>query len=135
MPIFPWDETCSVHVRRFDMQHQKLFAIVNRLEESASAGRGEEILREVIHQLAIYTRVHFLQEETVMDRTGYSGLSEHKSQHSELMAAVEGYKRELDAGRPPDPGVVLEFLRQWLLHHILKCDKAYACHLNANGVH
>jgi hemerythrin len=130
-----WNESYSVRVRQFDVQHQKLFEIINTLADAMRTGKGEEVIRDVVAQLAVYTRTHFLQEEVVMKQTGYPALAAHQQQHARLMADVEKYKADLDGGRNPDTVGVLNFLRTWLLDHIQKSDKAYSAHMNTQGVH
>lgn len=134
MAIFAWNESYSVHVRKMDAQHQDLFEIINGLAEAMSGGKGDAVIRDTVDQLAVYTRTHFLQEETLMRRTGYPGLAAHREQHRKLMEDVEQYKRALDEGRSASPVSLLNFVRQWLAHHIRESDKAYSDHLNAQGV-
>jgi hemerythrin-like metal-binding protein len=92
------------------------------------------VIREVVGELAIYTRTHFLQEEVLMKKTGYPDLAAHQEQHSKLMAEVDKYKVDLFEGRNPNTIAVLNFLRDWLVGHIQKSDKAYSDHLNAHGI-
>jgi hemerythrin len=60
MSTFAWNDSYSVHVHQFDAQHQKLFAIINSLADAMRVGKGEDVIREVVGQLAVYTRTHFL---------------------------------------------------------------------------
>jgi hemerythrin len=135
MSTFAWNESYSVHVHQFDAQHQKLFEIINSLADAMRVGKGEDVIRDVVGQLAVYTRTHFLQEEVLMRQTGYPDLAAHQDQHNKLMSDVEKYKADLDGGRKPNTVVVLNFLRDWLVQHIQKSDKAYSDHFNAHGVH
>jgi len=135
MATFAWNESYSVHVRQFDAQHQKLFEIISTLADAMRMGKGEDVIRDVVGQLAVYTRTHFLQEEVAMRQTGYPELASHQAQHNKLMADVERYKKDLDEGRKPNTIAVLNFLRDWLVQHIQKSDKLYSDHLNTHGVH
>jgi len=134
MAMFAWNESYSVRVRQMDEQHRKLFEIINGLAEAMKGGKGDDVIRDTVDQLAVYTRTHFLQEEVLMRQAGYPGLGAHQEQHRKLMADVEQYKRALEEGRSASPVSLLNFVRQWLAHHILESDKAYADHLNAHGV-
>jgi hemerythrin len=134
MSTFAWSDAYSVHVRQFDAQHQKLFEIINALADAMRVGKGEDVIREVVGKLAVYTRTHFLQEEVAMRQTGYPGLASHQAQHNKLMTDVEKYKKDLDEGRQPNTVAVLNFLQMWLVDHIQKSDKRYADHLNTHGV-
>ena len=134
MSTFAWSENYSVHVQQFDAQHQKLFAIINELADAMRVGKGEDVIRDVVAQLAVYTRTHFLQEEVAMRQTGYPDFAAHQEQHNKLMAEVEKQKSDLDAGRKPNIVAVLNFLGEWLVNHIQKSDKKYSDHMNAHGV-
>jgi hemerythrin len=135
MAAFVWNESYSVRVQQFDAQHQKLFEIINTLASAMRSGKGEEVIRDVVGQLAVYTRTHFLQEEVLMKQTGYPALPAHQQQHATLMTDVEKYKSDLEGGKNPDSVAVLNFLRNWLVEHIQKSDKAYSTHMNSHGVH
>ncbi len=135
MSAFAWSESYSVRVKQLDAQHQTLFNTINSLAEAMRQGQGEIVIREVVNKLAIYTRVHFLQEEVLMQRSDYPQLIAHKAEHSKLMASVEDYKRDLDSGKKPNSIAVLAFLQTWLVEHIRKSDKAYSDHMNAHGIH
>lgn len=134
MSTFAWNDSYSVHVHQFDAQHKKLFDIINALADAMRVGQGEDVIREVVGQLAIYTRTHFLQEEVAMRQTGYPALASHQEQHNKLMADVEKYKTELDEGRKPNLVALLNFLQNWLVQHIQKSDQQYADHMNAHGL-
>jgi hemerythrin len=103
MSTFAWNESYSVHVQQFDAQHQKLFEIINSLSDAMRVGKGEDVIRDVVAQLAVYTRTHFLQEEVLMRQTGYPDLAAHHDQHTRLMSDVEKYKADLDEGANPTP--------------------------------
>jgi hemerythrin len=135
MALFAWNESYSVQVQRLDAQHQVLFNTINSLADAMRSGHGEDVIREVVSKLAIYTRTHFLQEEVLMQQAAYPQLAEHKAQHTQLMAEVEKYKRELDEGRKPNSVAVLAFLQTWLVEHIRKSDKSYSEHMHAHGIH
>jgi hemerythrin len=134
MAIFAWNESYSVRVRQMDEQHQKLFEIINSLAEAMRIGKGDDVVRDTVEQMAVYTRTHFLQEEVLMRQTGYPALPAHQEQHRKLMAEVEQYKRALEEGRSASSVSLLNFVRQWLMHHIRDSDKAYSDHLNAHGI-
>jgi hemerythrin len=134
MSTFAWNDSYSVHVHQFDAQHRKLFEIINSLADAMRVGKGENVIREVVGQLAVYTRTHFLQEEVAMRQTGYPDLPSHQDQHNKLMAEVEKHKKDLDQGRKPNLVAVLNFVQNWLVQHIQKSDKKYSDHLNAHGL-
>ncbi|HTV81282.1 MAG TPA: bacteriohemerythrin [Acidobacteriaceae bacterium] len=134
MAEFAWDESCGVPVRAFDEQHRKLFEVIGSLAEATSASRSEEVIRHVVHSLAVYTSTHFHQEEVLMDRTGYPAPAAHNAQRARLTAEVGKYRNEPDEGGRPNTAALPSFLRKWLKEHIRKSDLEYSAHLNAHGV-
>jgi hemerythrin len=135
MSLITWDQSYSVKVAELDGHHQKLFWLLNTLHEAMHAGKGSSVIRGIVEELADYTHTHFQREEALMEQTKYPGLDTHRVAHQKLLAKVAEYKAALDGGRPVNTGAVLEFLREWLAKHINRTDKAYASHLNKNGVH
>ena len=135
MSTFAWNDAYSVHVHQFDAQHKKLFEIINSLADAMRAGQGDDVLREVVGQLAVYTRTHFLQEEVAMRQTGYPGIASHQDQHNKFMANVEKYITDLHEGRKPNLVDLLNLLQSWFVQHIQITDKQYADHMNAHGLH
>ncbi len=134
MAAFTWDESYSVGVHQCDSQHQRLFETINQLAEAMRVGKGQEVVSDIVSQLIRYTRTHFLQEEALMERTGYPELEAHRQLHRKLVADVEKFQRELEDGLRPNTVDVLIFLKEWLTQHIQKVDKAYSHHLNSHGI-
>jgi hemerythrin len=135
MSLMTWDQSYSVKVAELDGHHQKLFFLLNTLHDAMRAGKGNSVIRAIVEELADYTHTHFQREEALMGQTKYPGLETHRIEHQKLMAKVGEYKAALDSGQNVNTTAVLEFLREWLAKHINRVDKAYASHLNANGVH
>jgi hemerythrin len=51
MPLFIWNSSYSVKVKRFDADHQQLFSIINELHEGMKAGRGKDVMHDVLSKL------------------------------------------------------------------------------------
>jgi hemerythrin len=134
MPIFTWNEMYSVQVKQCDVQHMKLFDIVNELADAMREGKGSTVLRKTLGDLLQYTRVHFAQEEELMQRSSYPKIAGHKEQHRKFIADIEKFNRELESSGIGNSVAVLSVLKDWLVDHIQKTDKAYSAHLNASGI-
>ena len=65
MPLFTWNASYSVNVKRFDADHQQLFSILNELHDAMKAGRGKEVLEGTLTELLRYTERHFTAEEAL----------------------------------------------------------------------
>jgi hemerythrin len=134
MPLFTWNDSYSVKVSLCDAQHQKLFAIMNELADAMRLGKGQEILSRTIGELMQYTRTHFQQEEALLRKANFPQLAAHQQMHQRFVADLEMLDRNTREGRTGNSVPLLNMLRDWLVNHIQKMDKAYSAHLNAAGI-
>ena len=132
--LFPWKETYKVNVKELDGHHQELVRQVNILHTAMVTGKGKETLGQILSKLLGYTSYHFAKEEELMTTTGYPDLAAHKLQHQELTGGVSEFQQEFMAGRAALSIEVMDFLKAWLVGHILGADKKYGPFLNSKGV-
>lgn len=133
MPIAVWNDRFATGLASIDLQHQELFAAVNRLEEASTGRDSETEVRKALAFLLQYTVEHFRVEEDHMERHGYPGFAAHAVEHARLMDQVGVLQRRFDAGRPMAAELTV-FFADWLKHHIHQVDQAYAAFLKARGV-
>ncbi|HTW49408.1 MAG TPA: bacteriohemerythrin [Acidobacteriaceae bacterium] len=133
--LFTWKDSYSVQVKLCDTQHQKLFAIMNELADAMRAGQGSTAVSHTVGELLQYARTHFQQEEALMRRANYAQLAAHQEMHRRFVADVELLDRQTREGHTASSVQVLNILRDWLVNHIQKTDKAYSAPLNAAGIH
>ena len=134
MALFTWNDSYSVKVALCDQQHKKLFEIINQLADAMRVGKGNEIVSKTVGELLQYTRTHVQQEEALLKRAAYPQLAPHQEQHKKFVADVEGLLKQTREGRAANSIQVLNLLRDWLVNHIQKTDKAYSDCLNAAGI-
>ena len=134
MTYFAWSEEYSVHLRVIDNDHKDLVTTVNTLHEAISGGAKRGQIGQIIGNLAKYVDEHFAREEALMETYEYPGLAQHKRIHRHLTRTV--YAVRIIFGSQPkkiDPGKLLAFLRDWLIHHILEEDTKYAPYLRGDA--
>jgi hemerythrin len=134
MALMTWDPSYSVSVRKLDEQHQKLFALLNALHEAMRQGKGQAMVQDILRELATYTVTHFRAEEELMRKTNFPGFAAHQAEHQKFVARVTQFTEDLKAGRNASPITILGFIKDWLAAHILRTDRSYAAHMNAQGV-
>ncbi len=134
MALVTWDQSYSVSVKRLDEQHQKLFSLINSLHEAMRQGKGQEVVQDIVRELATYTVTHFRAEEELLRKAGYPGLVAHQSEHQRFVARVNQFVEDVKAGKLASCIAVLGFLKDWLAEHIKRTDGSYSAHLNAHGV-
>ena len=134
MALFTWDEKYSVKVSEMDRQHKKLFDIINRLHDEMKAGTASKSMPVIVRELLEYTKTHFSQEETLMKNNDYPGISEQETLHRKFVSEIEKVKQDIDSGKPVFATKTMNFLKDWLLGHIIGIDKKYSDFLNEKGV-
>jgi len=134
MSLIAWNQAFCVKIKKFDDQHKELVRFINQLHDAMKVGKGREVLGEIFQSLANYTITHFRDEELVMRLHKYEGYEEHKKEHGILTAKVNEMLESYSNGNNIISLNVMSFMRNWLIFHILECDKNYGSFLNSMGV-
>ncbi len=121
MPI-EWCESLELREPVVDSEHRYLVQLINNLHEKFEAGIQADNLAKVFSHLLNYVRVHFENEEALMEAINYPDISEHRKKHQELMdQALE--LSDLYMEREKDITIdTLEFLDKWVVGHIAGFD-------------
>lgn len=123
--LFHWSDDFNVNIQEVDEQHQVLVDLLNQLHHAILERRGKVASRDILNQLADYTRTHFLLEESLMRVLHYPGLEIHKQQHEDLIQQIHELQRKLDEENATITFELLYFLKNWLIHHINESDKRF----------
>lgn len=133
MTLINWEDRYSVKISKFDEQHQKLVGMINQLYEAMKVGKGQLELGKILEDLVDYTRKHFASEEALMLKHGYPNYTQHKASHDRLTQQVIEFKHQYDEGKIGLSVQMMNFLKEWLVNHILDEDKAYSNFFEAKG--
>jgi hemerythrin-like metal-binding protein len=131
---FHWTDAYRVNIAVLDRQHQKLFDVVNELDQALRVGEGNAVLDAILQKLVEYALTHFVSEESLMQRYSYPALTTHRTQHEMFRRKIAGFIEDHRAGKPGVPVTLLQFMQDWLRQHLLRTDKLYSAYLNARGV-
>jgi hemerythrin len=135
MPLMEWTEKLSVGVKQFDTEHQVLVGMLNQLFDGVQAGKDKDLLGPILDGLITYTRTHFANEERYFVEHKYPNLTAHKAEHDALTKQVIAVQAKFRAGASAALSMeVMNFLKNWLVKHILGTDKAYGPFLNGKGI-
>jgi|APDOM4702015159_1054818.scaffolds.fasta_scaffold390633_1 methyl-accepting chemotaxis protein/hemerythrin len=132
--MFEWDEKYSVGVLSIDNQHKEILSIMGRLLDAMKKGQASEISAGIIHELEKYAASHFQKEEFFFHRFNYIGLSDHIIEHQNFKDKIRVLKSDLHSGKITLSFELLNFLKDWIDHHILVIDKAYSECFRLNGL-
>lgn len=130
-----WTSVYSTGVAQMDSQHQWMMELVNRVLSAFSRKDAPELLSPSLLSLVEYTREHFRDEEALMKSSAYPGQADHKAAHNEhvrwlaheITGIVKGDRTNLESVR--------DFLKTWLINHILEEDKKTAAYILENAPH
>ena len=132
--MFEWKPQYSVNIASIDGQHQNLFRIAGELHSAMAAGQGKAALSRILDRLVQYTKVHFAHEERLMSLHHYPEAAKHTAEHNALTKQVLAFQTDFDSGKALMTIDVLNFLKNWLKHHIAESDQRYAPFLKERAV-
>ena len=124
-----WSPRLMVGEPSIDAQHQRLVQLFNELHDALHGSLPQERIAQVLLALLEYTQFHFAHEASLMKQYGYPDQKNHLAMHDDLVKAALDYKRRFEAGEAIGADLV-NFVRDWLTHHILKTDRQLANFIN-----
>ncbi|MDZ7763498.1 MAG: bacteriohemerythrin [Melioribacteraceae bacterium] len=125
MAYIKWRDNYDIGFKEVDEQHKQLVSIINELYEAQSTGTSKIVIGESLDKVIDYTRYHFESEEKYMKDYNYPGLDQHKKEHIDLINQAENLKKEFTNNNLLLSLKTLDFLKDWLINHILGSDKEF----------
>jgi len=132
--LFPWSDTYSVKIAACDSQHKVLVDLINELHQAMIARRGKERMGGVLASLVKYTKSHFAAEEGLLHANQYPDFANHKAEHERFTQTIVEFQGRFQRNEVAMTIDVMDFLKNWLVKHIMGVDKKYVPHLSARGV-
>lgn len=133
MPVITWKECYATKIISLDKEHQRLVELINQLYEAICQKRSDELMLPIFDQLLDYTKQHFVHEEAVLEEYNYPDLEQQREQHQKLTEQVSAYLQRLGSGENLEAKDVMNFLRTWLLQHIVEYDLPYGPYLDSRA--
>lgn len=136
-PFFHWREDWMLGCKMLDEQHLDLAERMNELyrflvESRPRPAHESEGLNRKLSQLYEETRLHFQEEEALMQAYDYPGLADHRREHLLLLAEMHECLREIEEARRPFTLENLKALKYWQIDHVLNSDREFADFLNSH---
>lgn len=130
-PLMAWSEKYRLGFREIDEQHQWLFHLINALSAELKMDTPDRSAQGMILEgLSDYTMKHFIVEEELFQRHKYPEEKAHLDEHNGFTKHIMDTLQAHERGESVVDQKLLEFLRRWLVHHIMVIDKAYVPHLS-----
>jgi len=128
MAFLSWHERYRVGNPEIDLQHQKLFELVNHFDDVIQMGMADE-LGLILDDLIACTVEHFAFEEALILQAGFPKAIEHGRMHGELILQVKELREKMKTGGHVSPKSIVRFLADWLTSHIMREDMDYKPYL------
>ncbi len=132
--LITWADKYSVGYKEIDDQHKKLVDMINDLYASFIQGKADETIENILTEMINYTDYHFKIEEKYFEKYNYSDTKLHKEQHQGFVDKVTDFYNDYKNGNVTISYDVMDFLRKWLLNHILISDKKFVNEFKNNNV-
>ncbi|VAW34968.1 hypothetical protein MNBD_DELTA02-207 [hydrothermal vent metagenome] len=134
MALIKWsEERHMLGIGEVDSQHRRLIDVVNGLQAALSEGQAKEVVCNFLSVMEEYSRNHFSYEEELMLSLGYHGYSAKKREHESFLRQLETLSREYRLGNMTVSMNTLNFLKDWLDHHIVNEDREYSPYTQHHG--
>ncbi len=132
--MIKWDDKYSVGIPMIDEEHKKFIDIINKATQVKQHDDSPRAMSELLVEMTVYALEHFKTEENYMINFKYYDYKSHKDEHNNFSKIISNYCKKLIEGEFKVMNEILEYLKQWLVNHILVTDKKYAVCFNENGL-
>lgn len=115
-------------IELIDDEHRQLFSYVNQVQEllmEEFMPDKYDNIADILGKLRDYTKQHFADEEAYMESIQYKRIFSQKMQHQQFISRLDMWNLgDLEEIENQDAAIMkmLEFLADWLVHHILEMD-------------
>lgn len=127
-----WSSALAVGVPEIDLQHEELFARVDRLHDAMLARDRTEAVR-MVRFLQDHVHRHFGAEEALMASLDYPGRAAHQAAHRAFADDVDALGRMLETDGVTALLVhrVERNVSSWLRDHVCGADLEVGCFVRA----
>ncbi len=134
MAILNWNKQLALGIESVDKQHQHLIDLINQMDEAVAIGGEHDAIMCIINDLVDYTVYHFQHEEMLMSAAQFNPtlFAFHVAEHQQFIDKMLKVKQEAQANISSISKGLIEYLVNWLNHHILNTDKQMALSLINN---
>lgn len=121
--LIVWDARHETGIACIDRQHRDLVGFLNDLHRGAGGRREPAEALGLIDALRERVRDHVVLEEDVVRTTTPGRFLQHRAHHAAMAAQLDAVRAEIADGILDIGVAVRDFLRFWLMDHILGCDR------------
>lgn len=129
-----WKKEYSVKVKEIDIQHKKIFVLINDLNKAIINKNFSETLRKIIDGLVDYSIYHFETEEKYFKKFNFEYSDEHKKEHESFKKKITEIIKKIDNNEMEISFELVDFLEDWIINHVTGSDQKYIQCFQENGL-
>jgi hemerythrin-like metal-binding protein len=133
MAYMNWNQNLSVGVNEIDSQHKQLIQMVNDFYSGIN-DNDEKALGKLLTSLVEYAVYHFQTEEKYMDKFNYADTANHKKEHRLFVEKASDVKKRFVDGQLVLSVEITNFVKEWIVKHVMGSDKKYSNCFVENGL-
>lgn len=133
MALLNWNAGYCTGNTRIDDDHRALFERINDFHYAWQQNRDRKDIARVLDRLVEYAEEHFAREEEIMRVCRYPGLARHQAAHEALSAQIFVLQGHFAEGRIRIDRDAVDFLRGWLVDHILAEDMTFSAYVESGA--
>jgi hemerythrin len=126
MELFSLSDKYLVGNELLDAQHKVILSYMAKIYTYLLSNKKGKDLFELVDRLDAFCKIHFLEEEQVMEEIELPEIERHKAEHALFVSHLENFMgRYEELNTTKNVGELL-FLKRWFLEHVESYDKQYA---------
>ncbi|KPA18911.1 cyclic nucleotide-binding protein [Candidatus Magnetomorum sp. HK-1] len=128
-PIFSWREEYAVNIKEMDDDHIQLLEAANSLYQLIGSDDQTKFLEKLDELINIAQR-HFQNEEVLMKNNQFPEYKIHHKKHKRIISEANEVLKKIKNNRYEIDTDFLDFLKDWVINHILTEDRKYGEYIN-----
>ena len=129
-----WHPGYSVFVKELDDHHKELINLLNELYDAYLQNSHKEKVGDIISRLFDYTTIHFAAEESYFVKFEYEQTSQHKKEHQQFLDKIKTFQADYSKNSTVLTLQIINFLHEWIHHHIMNTDRNYIICFRKGGL-
>lgn len=123
--LVDWTKGLATGIPLIDEQHKMLLNYINSLHSAMKRGVTDTELLNILNVLYDYTVSHFSTEEQFFSHSDYVDTQKHREIHRKFTDRIAEFRDAMAKGSAQVSMELLNFLKDWLIHHIQGTDHQY----------
>lgn len=128
-PIVSWRTRYSVNIDEIDNQHKGIITSLNKFFDGIFKGVSNREASYDLDEIIQTSQDHFAYEENLMQIYKYPGFQSHKDTHDYFISALQDIRCSIENNPGPVSLNSGDYIRKWIVNHILATDKPYSTYM------